>query len=185
MSYFMIGWGWRQYNPEILIIGLFRLGYNPRNTFDLLAYIAVVIMTDSTFDSLLRQQFIALTTFRKSGAGVVTPVWFIHDAGKLYVWTSAESGKVKRLRQNPWISLVHSDYSGKPLGEPMRGMVSFPPKEEWKALKKQFQSKYGVQFNVFSNLSRLRGGDNNLFLEISPADEPRVNLDPMKEITHE
>jgi uncharacterized protein len=136
------------------------------------------MMADPKFDSLQGQQFIALTTFRKSGVPVVTPVWFTQSGGRLYVWTSAESGKVKRLRNNRLVSLAPSDFSGKPLGSAMPGVVSFPPEEEWKGLKKQFQSKYGVQFSLFSNLSRLRGGNNNLYLEISPvADETRANLD--------
>jgi uncharacterized protein len=136
-------------------------------------------MADSTFDSLQGQQFIALTTFRKSGAPVITPVWFTQSGEKLYVFTSAESGKVKRLRNNPRVSLAPSDFSGKPLGGDMPGAVSFPPEEEWKAIKKQFQSKYGVQFSIFSNSSRLRRHNHNLYLEISPVlDEPRDNLDP-------
>lgn len=126
-------------------------------------------MTDHSFEPLQGQKFIALTTYRKSGEPVVTPVWFTQRDSKLYVWTGASSGKVKRLRNNPQVSLAPSDFSGKPLGDALSGLVSFPPEGEWKVLNGLFQSKYGLQFGIFSGMSRLRGQRDNLFLEISPA----------------
>ena len=67
-------------------------------------------MTDHPFELLLQgHKFIALSTYRKSGQPVVTPVWFTQRDGKLYVWTGASSGKVKRLRNNPHVSLATSD----------------------------------------------------------------------------
>ena len=126
-------------------------------------------MTDQPFATFQGHKFIALSTFRKSGQPVVTPVWFTQRDGKLYVWTGASSGKVKRLRNNPRVSLAPSDFSGKPLGDDLPGSVSFPPEGEWKVLTGLFRSKYGLQFSFFSGMSRLRGQRDNLFLEISPA----------------
>jgi PPOX class probable F420-dependent enzyme len=126
-------------------------------------------MTDNPFDTLQGYKFIALSTYRKSGEAVVTPVWFTRQDGKLYVWTGGSSGKVKRLRNNPRVSLAPSDAGGRPLGEAMSGWVYFPPEGEWKALTRLFQSKYGLQFGFFSGMSRLRGQQNSIFLEISPA----------------
>jgi len=126
-------------------------------------------MIDHPFALLQGHKFIALSTYRKNGQPVVTPVWFTQRDSKLYVWTGASSGKVKRLRNNPRVSLAPSDSSGKPLGDVVPGSVSFPPEDEWKALNGLFQSKYGLQFGLFSGMSRLRGQRDNLFLEISPA----------------
>ena len=39
------------------------------------------------------QKYINLETFRKSGVGVKTPVWFVQDRDVLYVWTQADSWK--------------------------------------------------------------------------------------------
>ena len=50
------------------------------------------------FAYLQGQQFILLKTFRKSGAEVATVVWFAAHEGKLYITTTANAGKVKRLR---------------------------------------------------------------------------------------
>ncbi len=63
------------------------------------------------------QQFLNIETFRKSGAGVKTPVWFAQDGKTLYVWTQADSGKAKRIRINPDVKIAPSKADGTPLGE--------------------------------------------------------------------
>ena len=50
--------------------------------------------------ALDRQRYMALATFRRTGAEVRTPVWFAVADGKIYVFTAGESGKVKRLRRS-------------------------------------------------------------------------------------
>ncbi|MFT6565014.1 MAG: PPOX class probable F420-dependent enzyme, partial [Actinomycetes bacterium] len=54
----------------------------------------------TTLDSLSAGKYISITTFRKSGEGVSTPLWVTRDGEALYVITGAESGKVKRMRNN-------------------------------------------------------------------------------------
>ena len=50
------------------------------------------------------QKYISLTTFRKTGVGVATPVWFGEEDGKLYVMTRSDMGKTKRIRNNPQVT---------------------------------------------------------------------------------
>jgi len=52
------------------------------------------------------QKYISLTTFRKSGAKVATPVWFGEDGDKLYVMTRSDMGKTKRVRNNPQVKVT-------------------------------------------------------------------------------
>lgn len=59
----------------------------------------------------------ALTTFRRSGAEVRTPVWFAAMDGKIYVFTAGESGKVKRLRRSSRARVAPSDVRGGVRGE--------------------------------------------------------------------
>jgi hypothetical protein len=54
---------------------------------------------------LAREDFVSLTTFRRSGAPVSTPVWVAADGDALVVTTPADSGKVKRLRHTPHVEL--------------------------------------------------------------------------------
>ncbi len=63
------------------------------------------------------QQFVSLETFRKSGVGVKTPVWFVEEEDVFYVWTEVSSGKAKRIRNNGAVKIVPSTASGEPVGE--------------------------------------------------------------------
>jgi PPOX class probable F420-dependent enzyme len=54
---------------------------------------------------LAESRFVSLTTFRRSGAAVSTPVWVGRDGGALVVLTPVGSGKVKRLRHDPRVEI--------------------------------------------------------------------------------
>ena len=47
-----------------------------------------------------KKQYLNLETFRKNGESMKTPVWFVQDGETIYVQTAANSGKVKRIRNN-------------------------------------------------------------------------------------
>ena len=70
----------------------------------------------ATFPDLGREQFIALTTFRKTGQAVTTPVWFAQRLGTIYVAVHADTGKLKRLRRSGRVTLAPCTYSGKVTG---------------------------------------------------------------------
>jgi len=50
-------------------------------------------------------RFVSLTTFRRSGEPVSTPVWIGRDGGALVVLAPAGSGKVRRLRHDPRVEI--------------------------------------------------------------------------------
>ena len=58
-------------------------------------------------------KYFSLETFRKTGVGVRTPVWFAEDPASpspagvttFYVYTVPDSGKVKRIRNNPKVRI--------------------------------------------------------------------------------
>ncbi|HZX38094.1 MAG TPA: PPOX class F420-dependent oxidoreductase [Streptomyces sp.] len=58
-------------------------------------------------------RYISLTTFRKDGTGVATPVWFAVDGGELFVWTGSDSWKVKRLRNDSRVVVTVCDARGR------------------------------------------------------------------------
>ncbi len=64
--------------------------------------------------SLSDAKYISSTTYRKSGAAVPTPTWIVPlDEGRVGFWTSSRSGKYKRLRNNPRITIQPSDSRGR------------------------------------------------------------------------
>jgi uncharacterized protein len=79
-------------------------------------------MADKRFASLQKRKYLNIETFRKNGQGVRTPVWFAGEPEdgapeKLYVYSTADSGKAKRIRNNGRARVAPSDVRGKVLDE--------------------------------------------------------------------
>jgi PPOX class probable F420-dependent enzyme len=79
-------------------------------------------MADARFASLQGRKYLNIETFRKNGQVVRTPVWFAGEPEdgapeKLYVYSTADSGKAKRIRNNPKVRVAPCDVRGKLLGE--------------------------------------------------------------------
>ncbi|MET9958717.1 PPOX class F420-dependent oxidoreductase [Streptomyces sp. NPDC006326] len=66
-----------------------------------------------TLEELNRGKYVSLTTFRKDGTAVATPVWAVADGGELYVWTRSDSWKVKRIRNNARVTVSPCDVRGR------------------------------------------------------------------------
>jgi len=69
----------------------------------------------------LNKDYISLETYKRSGKGVSTPVWFVIDEDKIFIRSYANSGKVKRMRNNPDVKVCPSDALGRPHGLPIKG----------------------------------------------------------------
>ena len=63
------------------------------------------------------RNYLNLESYRKNGKAARTPLWFAEEGGILYVYSWADSGKVKRIRNNPRVRVVPSDLRGNPKGE--------------------------------------------------------------------
>ncbi|TXS57522.1 PPOX class F420-dependent oxidoreductase [Streptomyces sp. t39] len=58
-------------------------------------------------------RYISLTTYRRDGTPVATPVWFAVDGGEVFVWTRSDSWKVKRLRNDSRVRVTVCDARGR------------------------------------------------------------------------
>ena len=88
------------------------------------------------------QKYISLTTFRKTGAGVATPVWFAEDDGKLYVMTASRLGKYKRIRNNPQVRVAPCTIRGKVTGPEFPAVARILPPEEHRRARQTINRKY-------------------------------------------
>ena len=118
--------------------------------------------------SLRGHWYIKLTTYRKSGSAVATPVWFAVADGKVYVGTPADSGKVKRIRNNPRVRIAACTARGRALGPAIEAIARVLPPGEQGAAKEALHRKYGLRTRFFRLLYRLRRRERAL-LEIVPA----------------
>jgi PPOX class probable F420-dependent enzyme len=108
------------------------------------------ILEKATFPDLGREQCIALTTFRKTGQAVTTPVWFAISLGTIYVETHADAGKLKRLRHTARVTLAPCTYSGKVTGAVIAGNTRIlTESEECTAASAALAKKYGLMRNLY------------------------------------
>jgi hypothetical protein len=115
-------------------------------------------MSNHPLEQFHRQSYLNLETFRKTGEGVQTPVWFVENGGLLYVETFARAGKVKRIRRNPRVRVVPCTASGSPRGTWVEGearLVSDAAESEQTI--RRLNRKYGLIKVIFEWVTRLRG----------------------------
>ena len=102
------------------------------------------------------ERYLNLETFRRNGQGVRTPLWFVELDGALYVRTPEDSGKVKRLRNNPRVRVVPSDALGRPKADWVEATARFVGPQEAKRMNQLLKEKYGWQKALIDFGSRLR-----------------------------
>jgi uncharacterized protein len=107
-------------------------------------------------DVLKGQQYISLETYRKSGEGVRTPVWFAQDGSTVYVWTSGQSGKAKRIRRTSRVKVAPSDMRGEVKSGWLDGDAAVLPEgtPEYDAGNKLMNRKYGLMKRFFELMNR-------------------------------
>jgi PPOX class probable F420-dependent enzyme len=99
-------------------------------------------MPSSIPASIERQKYISLTTFRKTGVGVATPVWFGEEGGRLYVMTRGDMGKTKRIRNNPRVRVAPCTMRGTVTGAEFAATARILPAEEHGLARKSINRKY-------------------------------------------
>lgn len=114
------------------------------------------------------ERFVSLTTFRRSGEPVATPVWVARDGAHLLVTTPEGSGKVKRLRHTSRVELRPCSRTGK-VGDgapTMHGDAVIEAEDR----PAGFRRKYGLEYRVFMLVERLaaRGNKPRVLLRIRP-----------------
>jgi uncharacterized protein len=129
---------------------------------------------DSAFAALGDEQFLSLTTFRKSGERVSTAVWIGRDGDALIVTTPEASGKVKRLRNSPRVELRPCNRMGRVKDgvEPVAGVAEVLTDEgSRERLTGIIRRKYGLEYRVVMGIERLikSGQEERVILRITRA----------------
>jgi len=107
------------------------------------------------------QSYLSLATFRKNGVAVLTPVWFVEQDGKLYVMTRSDSGKFKRIRNNPQVRIAPSTIRGKITGPEFPAHARILPPADWERPRAAIRAKYWLARLPFV------WSDKNVYVEIT------------------
>ena len=106
-------------------------------------------------------KYLSVTSFRKDGTGVATPVWFVAENGDLLVETDGDSYKARRIRRNNAVLVAPCTASGKLRGEPVPAHAEFLPEEERGRVERLMARKYRVDrvlvLPIYRAVQRLRG----------------------------
>lgn len=134
-------------------------------------------MTGGDLSDLEGHRYVRMTTYRRDGRAVHTPVWFAFPGNertgdRAYVVTGLESGKVKRIRAGSAIDLAPSDWRGRPVpgAVTMRVGVRLLPEDEARLAGEALSKKYGLQYRVFDFVERRvpRNPPERVYLELAP-----------------
>ena len=110
----------------------------------------------TTWSDLAQSRYLSLTTFRRNGMPVATPVWLAPDGDDLVVITGADSGKAKRLRNNPTVLLAPCDSRGRLKGSQIDGQALLEDESGTERIRSLIESRYGWQYRAISLLERVR-----------------------------
>jgi PPOX class probable F420-dependent enzyme len=105
--------------------------------------------------ALAHERYISLTTFKRDGTPVSTPVWVVSDDGsRLLVWSGERTWKVRRLRRDPHVLVAPATFRGTERGERVAGQARVVPDPGIDAL---LRHKYGWQKRLLDRLNRRNG----------------------------
>jgi uncharacterized protein len=120
------------------------------------------------------ERFVSLTTFRRSGEPVPTPVWVLSDGKAVVVSTPSGAAKLKRIRNDPQVTLQACDRRGKvepdaPVVEGTAQIIDDSAASE--AVSRRLLGKYGLEFRIFTAVEWVlrRGRSDRVVLRITPA----------------
>lgn len=123
----------------------------------------------AAFDRVAAAKYVSLTTFRKDGSPVATPLWAALDGERLLMWTVTDSYKVKRIRRNQRVTVAVCDARGKPRGEPVDARAEILGADETDVARDAIARKYGVLGWITMKGSLLRRGKTGTIgLSVTP-----------------
>lgn len=114
--------------------------------------------SDPTLSALGDERFVSLSTFRRSGERVSTPVWIARDGDAIVVTTPEASGKVKRLRNSPRVELRPCGRTGsvKDGAEPLAAVAEVLTDEvSRERMTGIIRRKYGLEYRIVMGIERL------------------------------
>ncbi len=122
------------------------------------------------------RKYIRITTFRRTGLSVPTPVEFVQQNRTVYLRTAKDSGKVKRIRHNPSVTIAPCTIRGKPLGPAVEAFASLVDDDKGEPILQLFKDKYGILWRIGIRLRKAK----SQYVKLTIASPPTVHLQEVK-----
>ena len=111
-------------------------------------------MSDRT--AVLTAQYVALTTYRRDGTPVTTPVWAAAEGESLYLFSNAAAGKVKRLRNSSRAAIAPCTATGTITGAQLPAEAFNLANDQMPKVWRLLTKKYGMAARLFVAYDRMR-----------------------------
>ena len=123
----------------------------------------------SAVESIAAARCISLTTFKRDGTPVSTPIWFNVMDGRIMVTTEATSGKVKRLANNQRVEFAACTQRGRVTGPVYGGTARVLPPDRLESVMAAKKRRYFAARII----TMLPGKKYEVAIEIVPDDAVR------------
>lgn len=113
-------------------------------------------------EAAFRGRFLSITSFKRDGTGVATPVWFVADGDRLYALTDLHSPKVRRIRRDPNVLIAPCRADGAPRGDAVAAraevLTATPDLDRvQRLLRDRYKLSYRLVMLAYRMGRRLRG----------------------------
>jgi uncharacterized protein len=126
-------------------------------------------MDDASLDRLGTGKYLLVTSYRRNGTTVATPVWVVRDGDALGVWTAADSWKVKRIRARADVLVGPCDLRGNSTGDQVPATAEICDAATTARYRQLIARKYGIIGRLSLLGSRLRRGEaGTLGIRVTP-----------------
>ena len=122
----------------------------------------------TTLDQLRSSYTIALTTTRKDGSTVMTPVTVVFDGDTGYVRTTGGTGKVKRIRRTPAVLAAPATARGTPTGDGIAMEAHMADATETAAANRLLRRKYPIVHGVVFRLGERFQRTPTVYIVLQP-----------------
>jgi len=107
-------------------------------------------------ETLFPGRYLSVTSFKRDGTGVATPVWFVSNGTRLYALTDAHSAKVRRMRRDPKVLVAPCRPDGKLRRAPVPAHVEvLTATPELDRVQRLLRDRYKVSYRVIALIRRL------------------------------
>lgn len=125
-----------------------------------------------SFALLEGYRYMSMITYRRSGEGVPTTVWFALVDGRAYLFTGMQTGKAKRIRNNPRVRLTPSNFIGRPKAQSsVEAEARLMDRDEEAVADRALDEKYSWQYRLYHFvLGRVAPQHEHVYLELRPVE---------------
>ena len=124
----------------------------------------------NTLEPLAAARTVCMTTFRRDGRSVATPVSLVVDGDRAFVRTYESSGKFKRIRNDPRVEVAPSTFRGEPLGPAVAARARVLDGPEAERARRLIEAKHRVLHGLAVPVVHRLTGKRTVYLEVRPSD---------------